>query len=119
MRSKGVLPTEERSDAVTHVDVLREKVVRGLVFLDEVAVDAGAGKSRADEEAKEAATEGAHRLARGEHHSRGSGRRGEDTRRGVDSSAEHGSAGDGAEEGWRAHRDGGFERKVVVFGRVK
>lgn len=42
-----------RSDALTHVDVLGQKVVGGLVFLDEVGVDAGAGECGPDEEAEE------------------------------------------------------------------
>lgn len=43
------------SDAKTHVDILRQELVRGLVFLEEIRVDAGAGEGAAEEEAEETA----------------------------------------------------------------
>jgi hypothetical protein len=41
------------SDADTHVDVLSQQLVRGLVLLDRVVVDTAAGEGAAEEEAEE------------------------------------------------------------------
>ena len=41
------------SDAETHVDILREQVVRGLVLLNHIGVCASTGERCAEEEAEE------------------------------------------------------------------
>jgi hypothetical protein len=42
-----------RSNANTHVNVLSQQLVRGLVLLDGVVIDGAAGEGAAEEEAKE------------------------------------------------------------------
>jgi hypothetical protein len=52
-----------KSDAITHVNVLREQVVRRLVVLQRVGIDARAGERASKEEAKEPVHYHCHSLA--------------------------------------------------------
>lgn len=45
--------TRRKSNALTHVDILSQQLIRGLVLLENVVVDSASGEGASKEEAEE------------------------------------------------------------------